>query len=172
MTPTVRYLPRHLKLLVAALAVAAAAMLLIQPQPASADLPIAEDDFEEDEAWGGLGWLEDWQFNNGFFTFSNSPHSGIVHLRIRESGFVTRRFDVAGAENIELRFWAKSRRLDTSTAYAEVSVDGSTYYVLDSWTEDERDALHTLAPDLVDAWRSRAAPTHDSTPTPQTFRDQ
>lgn len=120
------------------------AALTINVQTASAHLPIAEDDGEDDgQAWSGLGWLSDWEFRNSYFTFFNDPHEGWWHLRIKESGYAIRNVDVSGAENLHLQLWAKARDLETGSAFIEISDDGDSYTVLKTWDSSNDDDVYS-----------------------------
>lgn len=124
-----------------ALALISTFIALRPAEPASADLSIAQDDFED--YWNGptgYGWLDSWDFNgNAGPTVSSDPNDGWAHLRLRGNGAsAVRTAEVTGESSLRLRVWVRSGSLmGNQDAVLEVSDDGSNYVELDSWGRND-----------------------------------
>jgi hypothetical protein len=112
--------------------------------PASASIPIAHDDFEEDSFDGGLGWLQDWTIeSNVTVTSGNSPHGGSHHMRLRGYSSAVRSADITGESNLSLRVWVKLATLDDDgAALLQTSDDGVHFTNLFAWNEDDEQSSY------------------------------
>lgn len=102
----------------------------------------AADDFESGNLDGGTGWDE------GSWTKSGSaevrdkegPVQGSQHVRIRNTGSITRSVDVTGESLVSLSFWLKAKDLNGSvTAAVIVTPDGGSPVTLQTWGDGDDD---------------------------------
>ncbi len=122
-----------------AIAGLAALVFLVTPTVVRADIPVAEDGFEDhDDGPTGFGWLDEWELeDNAEYSDSDDPHSGGSHMRLRGDGATARRSaEVAGESDLRLRFWGRAESLNSNDAVVEVSEDGSTFIELQRWNSD------------------------------------
>ncbi len=100
--------------------------------PNGAPVSLASDGFESRNFSGGSGaWVGSWA-TSGDISLRwrrDNPHSGSGHVRMRRNtGYMERRANLAGATSVHLTFWAKVRSLESNdTADVWFSPDGVNY---------------------------------------------
>ena len=113
----------------------------------AADSPvIAFDDFESGSFLGGAGWADSWSFSGAAdIVATEGPLQGVRHLRLRGWGQISRSVSRVGYSEMELGFWAKARSLEAlDTVRLEASVNGSSWELLEEWSDDDDDDRYHL----------------------------
>ena len=105
----------------------------------------AFDTFETGDAFGGKGWLIDWELTgNSAVPATGQPHGGDRHLRLRSSdGWARLALDISLIVNPRLQFWAKADSFETGeTASLLVSSNGTDYTTIKTWTQSDADDVY------------------------------
>src|SRR3990172_3038120 len=89
------------------------------PTPSPVITRLAFDDFESGDGSGGAGWLGPWQPSGSYAISGDAPHAGAWQLDLSLGGAVSRVTNLAGHQDVHLRFWA---RLSPSNAWSRAFV--------------------------------------------------
>lgn len=150
-TPTPRPTPTRAPTLVDAPPLAPAPSSTPRPAPAPTPTPapaftrLAFDGFESADASGGSGWLGPWQTTGVFVTAGGTAYSGGYQLDMSFPGFVWRVANLAGQENVHLRFWSRLANLQTTgQAVVAVSSGGTQWQIVKWFTPEESDGVYRL----------------------------